>query len=202
MAKSWTTKVMESPVDELMKFRKQLPGGGDRKLVVILAGKGKALIQARTAEGLGTGNRPFAGYSTKRYYAPIAKRTPGYPKPSGGRDAHIRTGKPLKTMVFDSGYAGYKSGIGRGSAPQLSVSGKMLGAISIAEVHARTAILYFAGREEAAKAHGHHFGTTVPKREFFDLSDYKNQEEMEDELVRQVRRMAKKAKLELQRRGL
>jgi hypothetical protein len=201
MAQSWTTKIRESPVDELAKFRKQLPASGGRKLVVILAGKGKALIQARTVQGIGAGNRPFTPYSKKTYYAPVERRPPGYKKPTGGRTEHAVTGKPLKTVAYDGGYGQYKAAYGLGSRPTLSVSNKMLAAISIAEVSAKTAILYFHGREEAAKAHGHHFGTTVPKREFFDLSDFKNRKELQTELVKQVRQMAKKARLELDRRS-
>ena len=197
MAQSWTTKVRESPVDELAKFRKQLPASGSRRLVFILARKGKALIQTRTTLGLDSSGKPFTAYSTKKYYAPKERRPPGYPKPSGGRDTREGSGKDMKTMVFDTGYAGYKSGIGRGSKPQLNVSGKMLGAISIAEVSPKVAVLYFAGREEAAKAHGHHFGTVVPKRPFFDLDSFKNRKEMNDELLRLVVIMAQKAKLEV-----
>ena len=201
MAQSWTTKVRESPVDELKRLREQLPANGGRKLVAILAGKGKALIQTRTVAGLGAGNKPFKPYSKKRYYAPIENRPPGYEKPSGGRDTHLLTGKPLKSMAYDGGYGEYKAAYGLGSKPTLSVSGKMLGAISIAEVSAKVAVLYFAGREEAAKAHGHQYGTTVPQREFFDLAGFKNRREMEAELLVQVREMARRAKLEIERRG-
>jgi hypothetical protein len=48
----------------------------------------------------------------------------------------------------------------------------MLGSITPKAERAGVAILYFAKREEAAKAHGHEFGTTVPKRPFFDVSDF------------------------------
>lgn len=169
-------------------------------MIVALAGKARSWVIARTSKGEGPGGKPFSSYKTGIYYAPIAKRPPGYPKPSGGRRKHLRTGKPLKSVAYAEGYAGYKAAIGRGKKPQLSVSGKMLGAIQIATISTQEAHLFFASREEAAKAHGHEFGTTVPKRVFFDLSDVESEGQLNRVLAKELRNMARKAKLELEGR--
>jgi hypothetical protein len=201
-SKSWTTKVRETPVDNLKKLRADLPKAGGQRLVTSLAGKGKALIQARTARGVGAGNKPFAPYRDYVYRAPIEKRPPGYPRPTGGRDGHIKTGKALKNVVYMDGYAGYKVAIGMGRTPQLSVSGRMLGAISITTQSAEVAFLFFAGREEAAKAHGHEMGTAPKvKRPFFDLSGYDIRAQMEADALKYIREIAKAAKVEFNRRG-
>lgn len=200
MPNPFRTRILKSPVDSLHRFRAQLPAGGDPRPVFNLAGAARSHIIARTSRGEGPGGRPFPSYKPGIYYAPIAKRPVGYPKPSGGRRKTLKTGRAMKTVAYAEGYAGYKAGIGRGKTPQLSVSGKMLGAIQIAQISATEAHLFFAGREEAAKAHGHEFGTTVPKRVFFDLSDIESETELRRLLVKNIRDMARRAKLELEGR--
>jgi hypothetical protein len=150
--------------------------------VLAVANAARMVIVNRTLhEKLDVNRQPFTPYGTKRYYAPIEKRPPGYPIPSGGRtvaESHymhkttaygssstLRGGRKLKTMAFDDGYGEYKAGIGRGSTPQLSVSNRMLSDIQARVLTLKSAVLFFGNRLSAAKAHGHHFG----KRPFFGL---------------------------------
>lgn len=195
------TRIIESPVDELKRFREKMPGSRDTRAIAELAGVGKGLIVARTSSGVGAGNRPFTPYSTKPYYAPIERRPAGYPKPSGGRSESLRGGKAMKSVFYAGGYKDYHSGIGRGSRVTLGVSGGMLNAISIATAGPMVAYLFFADRKEAAKAHGHTFGTVVPRRPFFDLSDFNSETMLKLELLRLLRKAAKAARLELKARG-
>jgi len=196
-------KILSSPTDNLKKLRQQMPGSGDQRAVVRLAGEAKALIAARTVRGISSSGAPFSPYKTgKTYYAPVARRPPGYPMPTGGRTTHLTTGKPLKTVAYGGGYGQYKQGIGRGAKVQLNVSGQMLGAIAIASSSPTLAILFFTSREEAAKAHGHEFGTTVPRRPFFGIDDIQSVEALRKELAGYMRQIARAAKLELDRRGL
>ena len=201
MAKSWTTRVRETPTKNLARFRADLPKGGGRKLVTILAGKARTVIIGRTARGLDVGNKPFTPYSSKEYAAPISRRPPGYPQPAGGRSENILTGEPLDSMIFEKGYGQYKAGIGRGSRPQLNISGKMLGAIQIATVSPTTAVLFFSSREEAAKAHGHQYGTAPRvKREFFGVEGLTSRKKLNDAAREEVLDMARRARLEIARR--
>lgn len=201
VAKNWTAKVLSSPVKNLAKFQSDLPKQGGRKLVAILAGKARTVIIGRTTQGLDVGNKPFTPYSREVYRAPISRRPPGYPKPTGGRSENILTGKPIDSMVYDSGYGQYKAGIGRGSKVQLNVSGKMLGAIQIALTGATTAVLFFAGREEAAKAHGHQYGTAPRvKREFFGIDGLDSRKKLDDAAREYLLDAAKRARIEIARR--
>ena len=193
--KTIQTRILSSPVDSLKKFRLGLPASGDPRIVVNLAGLGKSLITTRTQKGEGAGGRSFAPYSKKTYYAPIDRRPPGYPSPSGGEPT--KSGKSVK---YAGGYAEYHGAQGFGSKVTLTVSGSMLGAIQIAVGGPTVAYLFFASREQAAKAHGHQFGTVVPKREFFDLSDFESEQELKAETVKELRSLARRAKLELQGR--
>jgi hypothetical protein len=195
------TKIISSATDNLAKLRMSMPASGDPTVVVNLAGLGRTVIIARTQKGLGAGNKPFSDYKPGTYYAPVDKRPPGYPQPSGGRTKHLRTGKPLKSVAYGS-YGDYKRGIGRSGRPDLTISGKMLGAIQIATVSAREAHLFFAGREEAAKAHGHEFGTTTTARPFFDLSDYASESQLRLAAFNELRDLARRAKLELKGRAV
>lgn len=200
--KSVQTKILEDPADALKKFRLQMPASGDPRVVVNLAGVGRTVIQTRTLKGIGSGGKAFAPYSTKPYYAPIDRRPPGYKKPTGGRTTSLRTGKPMKSAYFEGGYGQYHAAQGFGSKVTLSNSNKMLASIQIAASSPVVATLFFAGREEAAKAHGHEFGTTTTKRPFFDLSDFVSIKALESEFLDSVRDMAKRAKIEFERRGL
>jgi hypothetical protein len=194
------TKILKSPTNKLKRFARGLPGGGDRRPIAELAGKGRALIIARTQAGKDADGAAFQEYSRKTYYAPIkdGQRPAGYPKPSGGRTEHARTGKPLETVAYDGGYGEYKRGIGRSGKVDLTVSGQMLNAIAFRVQSAKVAELYFSSREEAAKAHGHHFGTVVPGRSFFDLSGFKTEADMTRHLATYMRRLAREAKLRLE----
>jgi hypothetical protein len=150
--------------------------------IVAVANAAKMVIINRTLhEKLSLDRQPFRPYSTDVYYAPVDKRPPGYPKPSGGRtqrESHythkttsygslstLRGGKKLKTVAYDGGYGEYKAALGLGSAPQLSVSNRMLSDIQVRFTTARSALLFFGNRLSAAKAHGLHFG----KFPFFGL---------------------------------
>lgn len=133
----------------------------------------KALISTRTLSGKDVNDSEFAGYSTKRYYAPVENRPEGYPKPAGGRSFYLKNPKkPLKTMAFDAGYGQYKVGIGRPSTPQLSISGQMLADMATTVANPREGELYFTSRNSAAKAHGHVTGgNALPVRDFFGINE-------------------------------
>lgn len=122
-----------------------------------IGGVAVAIIQQRTSLGLNESGAKFPAYSSDRYYAPVANRPAGYPAPSGGRTEHLIYGTPLKTVAYDDGYGQYKSAIGRGSVPQLSVSGEMLGDM-IFQIWKRGVIIYFATALSRLKARGHHEG--------------------------------------------
>ena len=187
---SMRTRIVSSSKDSLTKFRLQMPASGDPRIAVNLAGAGKTIIQMRTAAGKGAGGKPFTPYSTKPIYMPVDKRKPGYKKPAGGRPS-----KSGKSVFYAGGYAEYKSAGGFGATPQLSVSNQMLGSIQIGVMASNHAFLFFANREAAAKAHGHEFGTGVPQRSFFDLSDFASEAAMRAEALQYMREAAKRAKL-------
>jgi len=131
----------------------------------------RAVIMNRTViERLSSDRAPFAPYSTRRYYAPVESRTPGYPKPKGGRRKAKRGGRKLKTAVYEGGYGEYKASMGFGGTPQMSVSNRMLSSIQARVQGAKRVVLFFGDRLSAAKAHGHHTGAgNLPKRQFFGL---------------------------------
>jgi hypothetical protein len=143
----------------LEDFSKQIGS----KTMLQIGNVAKALIIQRTLAGKDASGSAFTPYSTTPRYLPIKKRPVGYPAPAGGQ-----TTKGGKTMFFSGGWKQYKSGIGLGARPQLSVSGKMLNDIQV-RAEEEKAILYFGSARSGAIAHGHHFGTTVPRREFFDI---------------------------------
>lgn len=147
----------------------------------------RALIEMRTLAGNDVDGNPFVAYSTKPMYAPVTKRPPGYPMPAGGDVTQAGTffGKKTEgghTMYFPGGYQQYKAGLGRGSTPNLSVSNQMLSDIRV-NPEAEKVVLDFATAESAAKAHGHHYGTVVPRREFFNIKTNQDLNALEDELV-------------------
>lgn len=188
---SMRTRIVSSSQDNLAKLRLQLPASGDPHMAVNLGGLGKTLITQRTSAGIGAGGKPFTPYKAGPYTAPVDKRPPGYPKPSGGEPS-----KSGKTVKYGS-YADYKAAIGRGATPQLSVSGQMLAAIQVGTLGPNHAFLFFSSREEAAKAHGHEFGTTTTQRSFFDLSDFASDVAMREEALRYMKAAAKKARLQI-----
>lgn len=187
---SMRTRIVSSSKDNLTKLRLQMPASGDPRMAVNLAGTGKALIQQRTSAGKGPGGKPFTPYSKKPIHMPVDNREPGYKKPAGGRPS-----KSGKTVYYAGGYAEYKGAGGFGSAPQLSVSNQMLGAIQIGTLGPNHAYLFFSNRKAAAKAHGHEFGTVVPQRSFFDLSDFQSDVVMKAEALTYLKEAARKARL-------
>lgn len=137
-----------------------------------------ALMQERTAAGKDIQGRDFADYSTRPFYAPVTNRPPGYPTPAGGRLTESG-----KSMHFPGGWKEYKGGIGRGTTPQLSVSGQMLGAMQVSSTD-KGAVISFATAEAGEKAHGHQMGAGhLPRREHFGIKDNQTLGKIEDELA-------------------
>jgi hypothetical protein len=197
---SFRSRIIETSQDELRKLRSMMPASGDRRMIVEIAGAARALIKQRTLSGVGVDGAPFAAYGTKPYRASIDKRAPGVPAPRGGRagrDPAIKGRKRArsKTRYYAGGYGEYKAALGRGSRPQLSLSGRMLGAMAVAVTGPRSAVIFFSSRLEAAKAHAHQYGTTVPKREFFGIEDVGSEMELNRKTIKIMRETAKRAKL-------
>jgi hypothetical protein len=155
--------------------------------ITFVCAAAKAVIADRARSGQGV-NGAFAPYRTKPYYAPITKRPPSYPAPQGGRHRRL-TGRKLKmkTMYYPS-YAEYKSKMGRGSNPNLTMTGAMLNAIVWNVESNRRAYLFFASQLEANKAHGLHT-TFYP---FFALRD-SDKTSMTDSFIEGMRRSQKLA---------
>ena len=147
-----------------------------------LGGTASALIIQRTALGLDVNNQKFQDYRSGTYYAPVQKRPPGYPTPSGGRSVAKKGGRTLKSQVFDAGYGEYKIGIGHPAHVDLSVSHQMLGDIQVKAPNDHTAVLFFSDRLSAAKAHGHHFG----KYPFFGLNAVTDLQSLYTQLAEQI----------------
>ena len=144
--------------DEITPALKKLIGSMDGKRnIQLVANSVKAVITNRTLLGQSLSGGSFKPYSTKTYYAPIERRSPGTPAPTGGRNTHKKTGKKLKSMIYHS-YATYKAAMGFGATPQLSLTNKMLMAMQVSVISARKAIIFFAGALQNAKAHGLHHG--------------------------------------------
>ena len=131
----------------------------------LVANTAKAIITNRVLSGQSLNGGSFKPYSKKPYSAPVDSRAPGVPAPTGGRNTHKKTGRKLKTMIFEGGYGQYKSAIGRGANPQLSLTNKMLGTMQVSVISAKKAVIFFAGQLSNAKAHGLHYG----KFPFFGL---------------------------------
>lgn len=188
-----TTRIVESAEDNLIKLRASLPGGGNPTMIAEVLGTARTVIIQRTSEGLDEDENPFTAYSSKPYYAPVDNRPPGYPKPSGGTPSTSG-----KTIRYGSGYGEYKSAGGFGSKPQLGVSGKMLGAIVWTVQGPTYGFLFFSSAEEAAKAHGHQFGTTTTERRFFGVDSFDSQAQLRAAAFKYLRQAAKRARIRLE----
>ncbi|MBU8914213.1 MAG: hypothetical protein KOO61_09335 [Spirochaetales bacterium] len=127
----------------------------------------KGVIVIRTGRGESLNGGTFPAYSTEPYYASIERRAPGYPAPAGGRSTALRGGRKLKGHIYEGGYGEYKSAMGFGDKPQLSVSQSMLTDIQVAVLGPTRAILFFGDRLSANKAYGLHHG----KFPFFGLQE-------------------------------
>lgn len=180
-------RITRNTTDRLNDFIKLIAPTERRMLM--LGNEAIGLLQFRTAMGRDEQNATFPAYSDRgTYYAPIDKRPAGYPRPSGGRTTHKITGQPLKTVAYDDGYAGYKTGIGRGANPQLSVSHEMLNDM-ITEARFGRATIFFATGLSRAKAHGHYVSGRF---KFFGL-DYATIEKMHDEYIHVIAEAKEKA---------
>jgi hypothetical protein len=155
-----------------------------------LVSKGKILLENRTLEGKDESGAAFGPYKTKPYYAPVDGRPPGYPAPTGGEPS-----KSGKTMKYDS-YASYKSAMGFGATPQLSISNEMLSDIGWIVKSKTRALMFFTSRLSAAKAHKHHTGDYP----FFGFGDMNTITEMNEELVQQFRDARRVARAEIKAR--
>lgn len=158
------------------------------RMIHQIGGMCVALIQQRTALGRDERGRSFKSYSDEPYYAPVENRPAGYPAPRGGRTKHKKTGRDLKTVVYDGGYGDYKAAMGFGSKPQLSVSGEMLGDMVFARWR-HGVIIYFISTLSRQKAAGHHTG----KFPFFGFSA-DNVQSIQKQLKRYVGEAIKKAR--------
>ena len=127
----------------------------------------KAVIVMRTGRGESLEGGQFPAYSTEPYYASIERRPPGYPAPAGGRNTARRVGRKLKVHIYEGGYGEYKSAMGFGDKPQLSVSQSMLTDIQVMPMGRATVMLFFGDRLSAIKAYGLHYG----KFPFFGLTE-------------------------------
>lgn len=165
-----------------------------RRTMSAVASTVRALIVQRTLSGRDIHGRPFTPYSTTPIYVSVDNRPPGYPKPSGGRKS--RTGR---SVYYEGGYAQYKTSIGRGVRPQLSISQETLGDIKHRVTAPDRAILRFQTKESENKAAGHHFGSgNLPQREFFDIGEQKSEiAKIEGELVNLYRQYAGESGLRL-----
>ena len=159
-------KAVRITKDEITPALNNLTKGlNDTRHILGVANTAKAVITNRTLAGESLSGGVFAGYSKRRYYAPIEKRAPGVPAPAGGRKVALRGGRKLKSVVYDEGYGQYKAAMGWGGTPQLALTQGMLDGMQVAVVTNKKAIIYFAGALANAKAHGLHAG----KYPFFGL---------------------------------
>jgi hypothetical protein len=152
--------------DDITPALKNLLKSMDNKRnIQLVANTAKAIIVNRTLMGQSLNGGGFKPYSKKIYYAPIDRRVPGTPAPTGGRNTRVKSGKKMKSMVFEGGYGQYKSALGRGGVPQLSLTNKMLSSMQVYVMSVRKAVIFFSGALSNAKAHGLHHG----KFPFFGL---------------------------------
>lgn len=159
-------KAIRITKDEITPALKGLVAGLQGKGPIMgIVNTAKAVIVNRTLAGESLENGTFASYSKKRYYASIAHRAPGVPAPGGGRTTALRGGRKLKSVVYDEGYGQYKSAMGRGASPQLSLTNMMLDAMQTAVINNKKAIIFFGSNLANIKAHGLHTG----KFPFFGL---------------------------------
>jgi len=117
----------------------------------------KGVITNRTLMGQSLSGGAFKPYSTKTFSASVERRTPGTPTPKGGRSIHKKTGKKLKSRIYDN-YASYKTAMGFGSNPQLSLTSKMLKSMQTSVINPKKAVIFFTGALQNTKAHGLHNG--------------------------------------------
>jgi len=150
-----------------------------------LGTEARAVMLTRTQLGRDEDDNAFVPYSTKRYYAPIARRPLGYPKPAGGRTHGIgkRAKKRLKTMAFDGGYRHYKVGGGWGATPQLSVSNRMQNDLVVTTPNERTAVLSFVSERSDTIAEAHDKGIGVPRRKWFGVGSSVSREQIERKYI-------------------
>lgn len=158
-------------------------------LIHTMVGAAKLLVTSRTMAGVSVVGSPFVPYSTSPYYAPTdaARRPPGVPAPRGGRTRHAVTGRKLKSHVYESGYGEYKAAMGFGSAPNLLLTGLMLGSI-ISYVDSPTHGMLFFGIDVEERAAAHHFGLGhMPQRAHFDLTPFERTHLVKEAVRRHLR---------------
>lgn len=85
-----------------------------------------------------------------------------------GKDINGKAFKPYSKMYKDS--LEYES-FGKTSDVNLKLTGQMLGTLDVLETNESKVTIGWNDGTESAKAYNHNVGDTVPKRQFFGLTD-------------------------------
>lgn len=128
---------------------KQLEGALRRSNAIFkAAADARNMIQQRNLSGRDMNGRPFKPYSTLPIYIDINSR----PKPKGGRRRHEKTGKPMKRVFYEGGYAQFAAQTKGSVRPNLFASGDMMRAFQAQKISSKKAQVGFTRRHPAEKA--------------------------------------------------
>jgi len=110
------------------------------------------MVVQRTLAGLDVDLKAFVPYSRERIYISLSHR----PKPQGGRRQHQKTGRSLKTVAYDGGYAQFARETKGGEDPNLFATGDMLRSFqpSVRSAKGTRGIVHFTRLAAALKAIG------------------------------------------------
>lgn len=151
-----------------------------------LAADARNIIVQRTLKGIDANGNKFAAYSKEPIYMTRTHR----PRPHGGRrQSKTGTGRRLKTVAYDGGYAQFKREMAGHDTPDLFASGQMFRGFQAKTINSRRAIVMFTNRAAAEKALGN-----TAKREFVGLREVEV-DKLQDRMDKHIDSLLKKLNL-------
>lgn len=118
------------------------------QIVNRLAADARNLMVERTLRGKNVDFSPFKRYSAKPIYIAKSHR----PSPQGGRRTRKGSGKPLKTVFYEGGYAEFVGATKATRAVNLFATGDMMRAFQPRRISDTRAAVEFTRRLPALKA--------------------------------------------------
>ncbi len=145
------------------------------------------IVVKRTLKGLDVDLNPFKPYSNTPLYVPLTHR----PTPRGGRRLS-KSGKPMKTVFYEGGYAEFSRAVKGEGKPNLFATGDMFRAFQVQkrQIRGTRAFILFTRRFPAIKA-----AANNARRTFVGLNKAKELPIVQQIFTRKVNAAIKKAKL-------
>lgn len=173
------TDLKNKQLNKLINFLRK------ERIVEKVATNALALIKSRTLAGVDVNYQTFVPYSTKPIYMPQNHR----PRPQGGR-RETKTGKKMKTVYYQGGYAEFAAATKKASHPNLFASGMMFKALRVKGLGTFRAKVHFVRKHEAIKA-----AFNQRKRTFMGINKEKELPVLQGIFDKEIQRAIKKAGL-------